>query len=130
MLHSIRVNRSLAKSLWRIGLLLLAAALVAVGLLVASDVAHGLRFTRLHSQLGAVALIMIGLSYMSLQTISRRPRGEIVKGLLLGVAFARWGIEQLLPLGRWTTAIDSAVIATFVVDLALITLKGLERPVS
>jgi hypothetical protein len=119
------VNQFVAKSLWRAGLLLLAAALATVGTLVVSDLAHGLRPTGLHSSLAALALIMIGASYVSLQIISRRPRHELVKGILLGGAFALWGIEQLLPAGRWTTAMDTAVIAIFVVDLGMIILNGL-----
>jgi hypothetical protein len=124
------MNKSAANLLWRIGLLLLATALATIGILIISDVAAGLRSTSLHSHLGAVALIMIGTSYVSLQIISRRPRHELVKGILLGGAFAFWGIEQLLPASRGTTAMDTAVIAIFVVDLGMIILNGLERPVS
>jgi hypothetical protein len=123
------MNKSAANLLWRIGLLLLATALATIGILIISDVAAGLRSTSLHSHLGAVALIMIGTSYVSLQIISRRPRHELVKGIL-GGAFAFWGIEQLLPASRGTTAMDTAVIAIFVVDLGMIILNGLERPVS
>jgi hypothetical protein len=116
-----------AKSLRRVGHLLLATALATIAILIVTDVAHGLHFTGLHSHLGAVALIMIGTSYVSLQIISRRPRHERVKGILLGGAFALWGIEQLLPSGRWTTAMDTAVIAIFVVDLGMIIRNGFER---
>jgi hypothetical protein len=130
MLMFTLVRKFLAKSLWRIGLLLLASALATVGILVVSDAAHELRLTSLHSRLGALALIMIGASYVSLQAISRRPRHELVKGILLGGAFALWGTEQLLPPSRWTTAMDTAVIAIFVVDLGMIILNGLERPAS
>jgi hypothetical protein len=124
------MRKFVAKSLWQIGLLLLAIALAAIGILIITDVAHGLRFTSLHSHLGAIALIMIGSSYVSLQIISRRPRHEVVKGILLGSAFALWGIEQLLPPGRWTTAMDTTVVAIFVVDLGMIILNGFDRPVS
>ncbi len=124
------MNKFLARFLWQTGLLLLAAALAAIGILMVTDLANGLRLTQLHSHLGAFALIMVGLSYGSLQMISRRPRGELVKGILLGSAFALWGTEQLLPPSRWTTAMDTAVIAIFVIDLGMIILNGLERPIS
>jgi hypothetical protein len=75
-------------------------------------------------------LILIGCSCACLQLISRRPRQELVKGILLGSAFALWGVEQLLPTGRWTTAMDTAVISIFVVDLGMIIINGLERPAS
>jgi hypothetical protein len=122
------MNARVTRALWRTGLLLLAAALATIGILLASDAAHGLRPTPLHSRLGALALILIGCSYVSLQGIARAPRGARLRGILLGGAFALWGIEQLLPPGRWTTAMDTAVIAIFVVDLGMIILDGLQRP--
>jgi hypothetical protein len=124
------MNTRATKALRRTGLLLLAAALTMIGILVASDAAHGLRPTPLHSRLGAFALILMGFSYMSLQAVSRASRGALMKGVLLGGAFALWGIEQLLPQGRWTTAMDTAVIAIFVVDLGMIILNGLGRAAS
>jgi hypothetical protein len=124
------MNAHVEKALRRLGLLLLAAALITLGILVASDIVHGLLATNLHSRLGAVSLIMIGSSYMSLQVIFRHSRAELLRGILLGSAFALWGTEQLLPLGRSTTAMDTAVIGIFVVDLGLITLAGLDRPIS
>jgi hypothetical protein len=128
MLDCLQMNEFVAKSLWRTGLLLMATALATIGILAVTDVAHGLRYTSLHSHLGSVALIMIGASYVCLQIISRRPRHELVKGVLLGCAFALWGTEQLLPASRWTTGMDTAVIAIFVVDLGMIILNGLETP--
>jgi len=122
------MNRSVSRLLWWICLLLFATALVTIGILVVTDVAHGLGPTILHSRLGAVALILVGSSYVSLQIISRRPRNEFVKGILLGSAFALWGGEQLLPASRWTTAMDTAVVAIFVVDLGKIIFDELRRP--
>ncbi len=121
-----RVTRAVGKA----GLLLLVAALAMTGILVASDAAHGLRPTPLHSRLGSLALILIGFAHVSLQAVSRAPRAARARGVLLGGAFALWGMEQLLPPGRWTTAMDTAVIAIFVVDLGMIILDGLEHPAS
>ena len=109
-------------------LLCLFTALVTIGTLIVTDAAHGLGHAVLHSRLGAVALIMVGCSYVSLQMIWRRPRHELVKAILLGSAFALWGGEQLLPASRWTTAMDTAVIAIFVVDLGKIIFDELKRP--
>jgi hypothetical protein len=123
-----RLNGFIAKALRRLGLVLLASSFATVGVLAATDVAHGLRSTGLHSRLGALALILVGSSYMSLQVVSRRRPRDLAKGVILGIAFVLWGLEQLLPANRWTTAMDSAVILIFVVDLGLIILDGLERP--
>jgi hypothetical protein len=108
--------------------MLLAISFATVGFLAVSDVIHGLQPSGLHSHLGALALIMVGSSCMSLQVISRRPRRDIAKGITLGAAFVLWGVEQLLPASRWTTAMDTSVIMIFVIDLGLIILDGLERP--
>jgi hypothetical protein len=108
--------------------MLLAISFATVGFLAVTDVAHGLQPTGLHSHLGALALIMVGSSCVSLHVVSRRPRRDLAKGIILGAAFVLWGIEQLLPASRWTTAMDTAVIMIFVVDLGLIILDGLGRP--
>jgi hypothetical protein len=118
----------LSKLLQGSGLLLFVAALAAVGALVISDVTHGLRLTALHGHLGAVALILIGGSYVSLQIVSRRSRHDLAKGILLGSAFILWGSEQLLSPSRWITAMDTAVVAIFVVDLGLVIVRQLKRP--
>ena len=121
--------KALAPRLLRwIVLLCLSTALATIGILVVTDAAHGLGHTVLHSRLGAVALILVGCSYVGLQTVSRRPRHELVKAILLGGAFALWGGEQLLPPSRWTTAMDTAVIAIFVADLGKIIFDELRRP--
>jgi hypothetical protein len=108
--------------------MLLAVSFATIGILAVSDVAHGLQPGGLHSRLGALALIMVGSSCMCLQVVSRRPRRDLAKGFILGAAFVLWGAEQLLPASRWTTAMDTAVIMIFVVDLGLIILDALERP--
>jgi len=71
--------------------------------------------------------MLIGASYIFLQLSTRRRCNEILKGVLLGTAFLLWGGEQLLPPSPLVTAMDSAVITIFVVDLSLITLEHLKR---
>ena len=63
------------------------AALAAIVVLLASDALRHLRFTVVHQRLAALPWILIGLSYVCLQMSARHPRGELVKGLLLGLAF-------------------------------------------
>jgi lipopolysaccharide export LptBFGC system permease protein LptF len=92
-----------------------------------SDWLHHLQFSAKHQQMGALPLILIGLSYMSFQLSVGPGRSERAKGLLLGLAFVLWGTEQLLPPSAWVTVMDSAVITIFVVDLALIIIEHLKR---
>ena len=106
-------------------LFLLAAGEIIV--LLVSDISHALRLTSFHQQAGAVALILIGASYISLQLSAKRPWNEKLKGIFLGFAFVLWGSEQFLPASRVVTLMDSAVIAIFVVDLGLIILGSLKR---
>jgi hypothetical protein len=117
----------LSRSLRVLCLLLLALALASIGALILSDAAHGLRFTGMHSRIGALALVLIGSSYAILQFAAGRLRGGLAKRVVLGLAFVLWGGEQLLPVGWWTTAMDTAVIAIFVVDLGLIILQETGR---
>jgi hypothetical protein len=106
-------------------LFLLAAGSIII--LLTSDVSHSLRLTSFHQQAGAMALILIGTSYISLQLSAKRRWSEKLKGIFLGLAFALWGSEQFLPASRLVTLIDSAVITIFVVDLGLIILDSLRR---
>jgi hypothetical protein len=106
-------------------LFLLAAGEIIV--LLVSDISHALRLTSFHQQAGAVALILIGASYISLQLSAKRPWNEKLKGIFLGFAFVLWGSEQFLPASRVVTLMDSAVITIFVVDLGLVILGSLKR---
>jgi hypothetical protein len=120
------MNGVFTKALGRMGFLSLIGALATIGFLIVSDAAHGFRITSLHSRLGACALVLIGAACESFQFTSPQARRERVKGMLLGAAFVLWGIEQLLPSSRWTTAMDTVVVAIFVVDLGMNIFCGLD----
>lgn len=99
------------------------AALAAMVTLLVSDAWNSLTFTPLHRQAGALSFAFIGLSYIALQFSRERK----VKNILLGTGFLFWGSAQLLPLNTWVTAMDTAVVLIFVMDLSLIifeTLRG------
>lgn len=95
--------------------------------LLVSDVCNALAPTTIHRRAGAFSLILIGASYIALQLSLRRPSGEKVKAILLGIAFLFWGSAQFLPPSPWATAMDSAVVVIFVVDLSLIIVESLKR---
>ena len=71
--------------------------------------------------------MFIGASYISLQLTGRRRWNEMLKGVLLGLAFLLWGGEQFMPAGPLATAMDSSVITIFVVDLSLIIVEHLRH---
>jgi hypothetical protein len=120
-------NPSMTKLLRGLSLLLFLLAVGGIIVLLTSDVSHGLRLTAFHQQSSALALVLIGASYISLQLSAKRRWNEKLKGIFLGFAFVLWGSEQFLPASRMVTLMDSAVITIFVVDLGLIILDYLRR---
>ena len=107
--------------------LLMIAAILGIAVLLMSDIARHYAFGPAHQHTGAYPLMLIGLAYIALQISTRRPLGDIVKGLLLGLAFVLWGGEQLLPSSTLVTIMDGAVITIFVVDMSLIIVEQLRR---
>lgn len=112
---------------WRVlsGVLFL-LALVALARLLLPDLWSRFRPSARHQQAGAMALIFAGSSFICLQFGVGVGWKGMVQGLLLGLAFVLWGGEQFLPPGPLVTAIDSAVIAIFVLDLGLVIAGQLE----
>lgn len=103
------------------------SALIAMVTLLVADALNALTLTSLHRRAGALSFMLIGSSYVALQLSFRRPLGEKVKAILLGVAFLFWGSGQFLPPSPWATAMDAAVVVIFVVDLSLIIIESLKR---
>jgi len=97
----------------------LVLALGAAGGLLFLDLLHRFKDNPTHQQVSAVALMLIGSSYVSIHLAGRLNRSARIKAVLLGGAFFLWGVEQFLPPGPLITAIDCAVILIFVVDLSL-----------
>jgi hypothetical protein len=94
-------------------------ALVALAWLLFPDLWSSFHPSIRHQQAGALALMFVGSSFVCLRLSGHGGWREKIKGVLLGLAFVLWGAEQFLPAGRLVTAVDSAVIAIFVVDLGL-----------
>ena len=98
-----------------------------MGTLLVSDALNALTPTTVHRFAGALSFMLIGSSYVALQLSLRRPRSEKIKAILLGLAFLFWGSGQFLPPSLLATAMDSAVVVIFVVDLSLIIIENLKR---
>ena len=102
-------------------------ALAGIAVLLVFDTVNRLEYTPVHQRTGALTFMLIGASFISLQLSFGRPFRERRKQLALGVAFFLWGGEQFLPPGPWVTAVDSAVVLIFVVDLSLIIVERLKQ---
>jgi hypothetical protein len=103
-------------------------ALVALAWLLLPDLWASFHPSVRHQHSGALALMFVGSSFICLQFGVGGSWKGMLKGLLLGLAFVLWGGEQFLPAGAAVTAIDSAVIAIFVVDLGLVIAGHLGAP--
>ena len=95
--------------------------------LLISDAMNALAPTAVHHCAGALAFILIGSSYVALQISLQRPSAEKAKAILLGIAFLFWGSGQFLPPSLFATAMDTAVVVIFVIDLSLIIVENLKR---
>jgi len=110
------------------GAILFGCALGALITLLASDAYSHFQDTTFHRKAGDWSFLLVGLSYIALQFKTKQGAGETIKKLLLGGGFTLWGTEQILPQGRLSTAVDTAVIIIFVVDLGLVIVQQLARP--
>jgi hypothetical protein len=55
-----------------------------------------------------------------LQPLVRPQPLDLLKRMLLGMAFILWGSDQLLPVGLLATVLGDVVIVLYVLDLGLI----------
>jgi hypothetical protein len=91
-----------------------------VGLLLFWDVFPGLFPARAHAVLGALPLGMIAFAYLVYQSVRRPTRMEIVKAVILAVAFLFWSANQLWPDHPAATLFNDIAIALFVLDVFLV----------
>ena len=73
-----------------------------------------------HDFLAAFPLAMIAFAYLVYQTAHRPPFRELVKAILLAVAFVLWAANQLWPDLRQAILFNDIAIALFVLDVFLV----------
>jgi hypothetical protein len=95
-------------------------SLAAVGALFVWDIRPELLPARSHDLLGAFSLAMIALAYMAYQVVHRPPIKELVKAILLAVAFLFWAANQLWPDSHLATLFNDIAISLFVFDVFLV----------
>lgn len=71
-----------------------------------------------HTPVSAAPLLLIGAAYLGFQALIRPKPLDLFKALLVSSAFIFWGVDQLLPSGRFATALGDVVITLYVIDLA------------
>jgi hypothetical protein len=108
-----RTHRALAVAL---GVLTLAG----VGVLLVWDAAPGLFPAHSHDVLGAFPLVAIAVAYLVYQAAHRPPVRELMKAILLAIAFLFWAGNQLWPDAPRSTLYNDIAIALFVLDVFLV----------
>ena len=91
-----------------------------VGVLLAWDAWPRIFPARSHDYLGAISLAMIAVAYLVYQIVHRPPLKELVKAILLAVAFLFWAANQLWPASPQATLYNDIAIALFVFDVFLV----------
>ena len=94
--------------------------LAGVGVLFAWDAFPRLFPAHAHDLLAAFPLAMIALAYIVYQSAHRPPRKEIIKAVLLAIAFLFWSANQLWPNLPQATLFNDFAIALFVLDIFLV----------
>lgn len=94
--------------------------LAGVGVLLLWDLRPRYFPPRAHDVLGAFPLAMIAFAYLVYQTAHRPPFRELVKAIMLAIAFAFWAANQLWPDIPQATLFNDIAIALFVLDVFLV----------
>ncbi len=108
-----RAHRSLAVFL---GVVTLLSVLV----LFVWDVVPQVFPPRAHDLLASFPLGMIAVAYLVYQAAHRPPLLELVKAILLAIAFLFWAANQLWPDLRQATLFNDIAIGLFVLDVFLV----------
>lgn len=101
--------------------------LVSVVVLLISDSLPGLFPPRAHDYLAAFPLAMIACACLIYEAIRCPAPSEIVKAILLALAFLFWSANQFWPTLRQATLFNDIAIGLFVFDVFL---AMTTRPVS
>lgn len=97
-----------------------AITLVSVLLLFVWDAAPRLFPAKAHDYLAAFPLGVIAFAYLVYQTAHRPAPKEVVKAVLLAIAFLFWAANQLWPDLGQATLFNDIAIALFVLDVFLV----------
>jgi hypothetical protein len=94
-----------------------AITLASVLMLLVWDIHPGLFPGRAHNLLGALPLALIAVAYLLYQSARRPGRAEMLKAVLLAIAFLFWAANQFWPGAAQATLYNDLAIALFVLDV-------------
>lgn len=93
--------------------------LMSVAVLLMRDALPDLFPSRAHDYLAAFPLATIACACLTYEAVRRPARSEIVKAILLALAFLFWSANQLWPSLRQATLFNDLAIGLFVFDVFL-----------
>jgi hypothetical protein len=96
-------------------------------LVVDSPVSLKLPMAVSHSIIEAIPLLLVGVAYLAWLATEKPRMIDLVKQILIAVAFILWGVDLLMPTGAWARFVGAVVIAIYVFDLAWLMEGNLRR---
>jgi peptidoglycan/LPS O-acetylase OafA/YrhL len=114
------MHKRLDRAHLAIPLVLGLVTLISVGVLLAWDVNPKFFPARAHDFLAAFPLAMIAITYLLYQSARRPAAKELVKAIMLAIAFLFWAANQLWPDLPQATLFNDFAIALFVLDVFLV----------
>ena len=102
-------------------------SLASAAVLLALDAAPRFLQSSARPVVSATPLVAIAAAFLAAQIVLRPAPGELVKRVLLSIAFLLWGGNALFSQYAWAALLNDAAVALFVLDLALITRDHLRR---
>ena len=97
-----------------------AGTLAVVGLLLVADLVPTWLTRQSHDRLGALPLALIAIAYLLHQTVLRPAAKEVLKTVLVAVAFLFWSANQVWPAPFAAMVFNDIAIALFVLDVFLV----------
>jgi hypothetical protein len=94
--------------------------LVSVVALLALDAVPSILSGKSHDAVAAFALGMIALAYLVYQRAHRPPLRELLKAVMLALAFVCWAANQVWPDAHQAVLFNDVAIALFVLDVFLV----------
>jgi hypothetical protein len=94
--------------------------LISVAALLGLDAMPSILPGKPHDAVAAFALGMIAFAYLVYQSAHRPPGREVLKAVILALAFVCWAANQVWPDARQAVLFNDAAIALFVLDVFLV----------
>jgi len=105
--------------IWLIRLVCVLAVLSGVVLLIAdSPLSAYVHLPVSRAVIEATPLLLVGIAFLGWLVVDRPGVVDLIKQGFIALAFILWGVDLLIPGGRWATFIGAVVIAIYVFDLA------------